>query len=778
MSTIHTVDAPGQRLRGEPKGWRGALMAGSALICAWGGTVAAQIAPPPPPADTGVTIGEITVTARHRDESLQKVPIAVSVVGGLDAASKNLNDIQDISSIVPSVDFRTSASNKDRTIFVRGVGTISTSPGVEPSVSTVVDGVVMSRAGQSTVDLLDLDHVEVLEGPQGTLFGKNATAGVINIITRRPTDTFKGYVDAGAYGGGEYRLGVGVSGPIIPDKLEGLLSVFTSQFGGNVKNLDTGKEVNGYVHDGLRGKIVAHPFEHVKVTLSADYVRSADSTPTGVYAATNNIAYQTDAVTTHAPIAASLAAAGVTPSFSNTTISDNDSSSVHDHNGGASMQIDWDVGDGYQLTSISAWRDWRNVQYQDYDELSGAAAAGLPQVADTGYLHFFQESEELRIASPKGRLVDFVAGLFVLNAIDHELYERAETSIIGGVPTNNLGANHYGSSDQNYAVFGEADLNLTKRFRLIAGARGIQDDLSYYASRVSTSPTALTGIGVSYTAPNGSTSPTAITRNGFAGRFGAQYDITDNITTYATYSRGYMGPAFDVFFNMAAVNTPPLNPETSDSYEVGLKSQLFDHRLQADVSAFITDFYNYQANFTQLVNGGLVTNLINAGSVTSRGAEVSLLAKPIPRLTLTADAAYDDAYVVSFPCPAGSAVNCNINGQPLPFAPRYKAHLQAEYRWPLAGRFDLDVESDYNWQSKTQYQLAETPQTIQSAYGIWNATIGLLDDHDGFSAHLVAKNIADQNYSPYIAGGDLGGIVRWVPRDNHGYVGVNLRKDF
>jgi iron complex outermembrane receptor protein len=778
MTKTSMVAARTSAMGRAPRRWSGALLAGSALLYAVGGAAWAAEASPEAAPDGAVTIGEIMVTARHRDESLQKVPIAVSVVGGLDATSKNLNDIQDISSIVPSVDFRTSASNKDRTIFVRGVGTISTSPGVEPSVSTVVDGVVMSRAGQSTVDLLDLDHVEVLEGPQGTLFGKNATAGVINIVTRSPTDTFKGYVDAGAYEGGEYRLGVGVSGPIIADKVTGLLSAFTSSFDGNVKNLYTGKEVNGYVHDGVRGKIVADPFEHVKVTLSADYVRSADSTPTGVYVATDNIAYQTGATTLHAPIAASLAAAGITPSLGNTAISDNDSSSVHDHNGGVSAQIDWDFGDGYRLTSITAWRDWRNVQYQDYDELSGPAIAGLPQVADTGYLHFYQESEELRVASPKGRLVDFVAGVFVLNAVDHEVYQRAETSIIGGAPTNNLGVNHYGSSDQNYAVFGEADLNLTKSFRIIAGARGIQDDLSYYASRVSTSPTAITGIGVSYTAPSGTTNPTAITRNGFAGRLGLQYDISSDITTYATYSRGYMGPAFDVFFNMAAVNTPPLNPETSDSYEVGLKSQLFDHRVQADISGFVTQFYNYQANFTQLVNGGLVTNLINAGSVASKGAEVNLIAKPVPRLTLTADGAYDDAYVVSFPCPPGSAVNCNINGQPLPFAPRYKAHFQAEYRWPVYDRFDLDVESDYNWQSKTQYQLSETPQTIQGEYGVWNASLGLLDDRDGFSAHVVVKNIADQQYSPYLAGGDLGGIVRWVPRDDHGYVGVNLRKDF
>ena len=134
-------------------------------------------------------------------------------------------------------------------------------------------------------------------------------------------------------------------------------------------------------------------------------------------------------------------------------------------------------------------------------------------------------------------------------------------------------------------------------------------------------------------------------------RVGLQYDVSKDVTTYATFSRGYMGPAYDVFFNMAAVNTPVLKPETSNSYEIGIKSSLFDHKLQADLSAFVTDFYNYQANFTQSVAGGLVTNLINAGSVVTQGAEANFIAKPVHNLTLNADLAYDDAHVVSFPCP-------------------------------------------------------------------------------------------------------------------------------
>src|ERR1700733_8420830 len=165
---------------------------------------------------------EITVTARRRAESLQTVPVAVSVMTGAEAAAQNLNNIQDMSAEIPSVDFRTGASNKDRDVFIRGIGTITTSPGVEPSVSTVVDGVVYDRPGQATAEMLDIDRVEVLRGPQGTLFGKNASAGVINIVTSDPSADFHGYGDASYFGGGdEYRVKGGISGTLVQDKLLG-----------------------------------------------------------------------------------------------------------------------------------------------------------------------------------------------------------------------------------------------------------------------------------------------------------------------------------------------------------------------------------------------------------------------------------------------------------------------------------------------------------------------------------------------------------------------------
>ena len=744
------------------------VLMGAAAVTAIAGAASAQTAP-----DNGTTVGEVVVTARHREESLQRVPINISVVSGAQAAAKNLNDIQDLSAQIPSVDFRTGASNKDQTVFVRGIGTISTSPGVEPSVSTVVDGVVMARAGQATVDLTDLDHVEVLNGPQGTLFGKNASAGVINIVTKSPTNTPTGFVDAGYYQGDETRLAAGVSGPILGDQLKGLVSVFSGAYDGNVNNVYLHDKVNGYIDNGMRAKFVATPTNDLTLTLGADYTHSLETNPTGVWASTTRIAYPNNAVTNNPGQTALLKSEGVTPSADNKTIATDVKSTAEDKNGGVSLQADWKLGGGYTLTSITAYRDWRNVQFQDYDQMSMATAA-YPAVEDIGHLHFDQTSEELRIASPKGGFIDYVAGLYYLDAVDNETYQRNVVEVGGATPGFNRGLAHYGSTDQNYAAFGEANFNFTKDLRLILGVRGIGDDLSFYNDRVSTQPGAIVGVQPNFSGAGSET------KYGFAGRAGLQYDITSLITSYATYSHGYMGPAYNVFFNQIAAEKPPLNPETSDSYEIGMKGQFLERRVQADVSAFLTNFQNYQANSTFFVAGALVTNLVNAGSVRTEGVQADITARPIHGLTLDFNGIYDNAYVVSFPCPAGSAASCFINGEPMPFAPRWKTHSQAEYRWPLMDKLDLDLETDYNWQSATQYQLAETPQTIQAAYGIWNASLGLVSTADGWSARVVVKNIANTHYSSYLSGGDEGstGIVRWVPRDDDTYWGVNLHKDF
>jgi len=436
------------------------------------------------------------------------------------------------------------------------------------------------------------------------------------------------------------------------------------------------------------------------------------------------------------------------------------------------LTIEKMLGD-YTLTSITSYRIWHNTQRQDYDSGS-LLTASLPQVQDRGDLLFDQVTEETRIASPKGGFIDWQAGLYYMLAVDNEQYDRQLDAYSKTGPVFNRGLAQYGTDGNDLALFGEANLNFTDNFRGILGLRLVKDDLTYTFGRISTSPKSVTGIAPDFSSEG------ANEVGAYSDRAGLEYDLAPGIMSYVTYSRGYKGPAYNVFFNMTALQTNALKPETSNAYEVGLKSRLFDGRLVANLDGFIEDFDDYQANFPDEVAGAIVTRLINAGSVSSKGVEGDITARPIAPLNLTGLFAYTQARVDSFNCPPalGPGTSCNINGEPLPFAPKWKFDGRASYDIPITDNYVVTVASDYVWQSSTQYQLTETPQTVQPAYGIWNASIGLANLPNDWRITGLVKNITNQNYSSYLAYGSIGGLVRWVPRDYQRYFGIELHKDF
>ena len=720
---------------------------------------------------------DIVVTARYRAESLQQVPIAITALSGAALNAQGLHNLQDISQTVPAVDFRNGSSNKDRTIFVRGIGTISTSPGVEPSVSTVIDGVVLTRPGQSTLDLGEIERIEVLQGPQGTLFGKNASAGVINVVSAAPSQHFHAYGEATATTDAEFRVKAGATGGLATN-LAGSLDGIYTHYRGNVDNIATGDKVNGFERYGVRGKLQFTPTDALKLTLSGDYLQSHDTVPNGVFSSLSTTAYGTGVVSTSAALASALPAAGVNPSADNRTVNSTFDSDVHDKNYGTSLNGELKLADGYTVTSITALRGWKNHQHQDFDQTNGLSAS-VYQAADLGDLSSSQFSQELRLTSPKGKLVDYVVGAYYLHARDDERYQRDLTKVISGTNTPYEGVANYGTSADNYALFGEANLNITKDFRAIAGYRSTWDDLSFYHNRTSTNdPTnsgnsalAVTGIQA-YHKATGSTS-----RRGDSYRLGLQYDLAPATQAYVTYSRGYKGPAYNVFFNMLGRDELALTPETSKAWEAGLKGSLAGRKLTYALAAYSTVFDNYQANFSDLVGGAIVSRLINAGRVGTRGLEGQITWRPVAGLSFDTSVNLDDAKILHFNCPAGAAANCSIDGQALPYAPKFRLSENAAYRFALTPQADLELQTDLSYRSSTQYQLTETPNTIQPAYAIWNASLALLGK-DGWQARVFVKNITNQHYSDYLANGNIGGTLRYVPRDDARFAGISLRKDF
>jgi iron complex outermembrane receptor protein len=736
----------------------GALTIGALLVnTAYAAAAEADAAPIAARADSA-SVPSVTVSATRRDASLQSVPVAVSVLDGDALTQANRTSIDTIVQEVPSVTFRQQGGNKDTTIFVRGIGTISTSPGVEPTVSTVIDGVVYARPGQATLDLLDIEHIEILRGPQGTLFGKNASSGVLNVTGRKPSEQTSGFVDASWYEGNEKRVRAGVSGAIQPGVVRAAVTALYADYDGNVDNVHAGGgKLNGYERKGARGRVDITPNKDLDITLIADYLRSKSSPTFTAYKSTS------------APFAAAIAP--VVAGIENRQVNADIPSDIRDTNRGLSAQVDWRNG-GYTLTSITAVRDWDNQQYTSTSAIGNAAevariSAAYPATRDIGTVEFSQASQELRLASPKDQFAEYVVGAFYLHGKDRETYQR----IVNNGTAVNSGLADYGVKSDSYSLFGESTLRLAQDWSAIAGARWTKDELSYDHVRTSTQAVAFAGVqpGVQN---SGSTS-----EDGYSGRLGLQYDLSRNVNAYATYSRGYKGPAYNVFFNMLNRDTLALKPETSDSFELGLKASAFDRRLTANLAVFNTRYENYQANFYDTVAGAVVTRLINAGDVSTKGVELDLNARPVRELTLTANLAYTDASIDNFNCPPAAAASCNLNGKPLPFSPKWKAFTRANYALNLQNGLIVDFSADYSYQAKTQFDLFQSPDAIQGAYGVVNAGIALSSPVGGWRIALVGKNLANKSYATNLVT-STGYVTRAVPRDDERYFGITARKEF
>ena len=367
------------------------------------GPARAQQAP-----DAVVGLEEIIVTAQKREQSLQEIPIAVSVVTGSLLDSVGGVSTEALKRLVPTLNIRKTNTSLNQALFLRGVGTINFAIAAQPSVAFVLDGVVMSSAGEAFAELYDVSRIEVLAGPQGTLYGKNASAGVVSVVSTMPGDELEGYVDLGYFQDGETRVKAAIDVPI-SDKLRTRTTAFWGEFDGYIDNISTtkaGGDTNGYDRWGVRSIWVADPTDNLQLTFIGDYRKSDDNccaeiignAPTGAQAAALNNLWS-----------------GVDFKGVNTReIKQNQEMKATDEAWGLSLQADWGIGE-YTLTSITAYRTWDATEYREGDWKDVPAAYvgnAFAQQHDYGPQTLDTFSQELRIASPGGEFVDYVAGLY------------------------------------------------------------------------------------------------------------------------------------------------------------------------------------------------------------------------------------------------------------------------------------------------------------------------------------------------------------------------------
>ncbi len=745
---------------------------------------------------------DIIVTAQKRSERLQDVPVAVSVLNGAALAATGKVNLEGAQYLVPSLNFLKSGTTLNQSLFLRGVGTATFSIAGEPSVSTVLDGVVLSRAGEAFSDLVDVERIEVLRGPQGTLFGKNASAGVINIVSVKPGDVLGGYVEGSYFSEAEYRARAAIDVPF-SKTVRARINGFYEDYKGNIFNAapTVNRKVNGFTHYGIRSIVEADATETFKLTAIADYHRNDDDCCADVIA--------TPPLDANGNVVANLSTAALpTPrGVDSRTISQNLVTATKETGYGFSLQGDLDLGD-FVVTSISAYRNYKNEEIRDGDFLP-QAYLGFNQLHDDGPQTGRTLSQELRLTSPANKPLTYVLGAFYSNAKSERIFTRTDqvcsalvapaptvltpcTSSLAGPSTFPKASADFGSTFENLAVFGQGTLRIVEGLRLIGGLRYTHDKVDVFHSRVTT----LAGPGINPSfdagvfaggAANGIPFRASTSKDNLSGKGGVQYDISRGSTAYATFARGYKGPAYNVFFNLTATGTNVISAETSDAYEVGLKNTLLGGKLTVNLAAYYAKYKNFQANNPDLVAGVVVTRFTNAGDVSTRGGELDLLYRPVRDLTVSGGVAYTDAHVDAFKVPVvavGAPAPAVIApGTPLGFAPKWKGSLGADYRIRSSGFADFFVGAQGSFQSSQLALFAANAVQRQlgtiGAYGLVNLSAGIVDHADKFKLTVQVRNLFDKAFAAAITNGGPGGSYRYqIPRDADRYYGVTGRLNF
>lgn len=739
-----------------------------ALLLALGGALPASAADAPAPAEEApplagsapakadTALGKVTVTARRREEDSQKVPTPITVLGGETLEAQRISRVQDLQQVLPSVNVAYIHARQS-SVAVRGIGNNPASDGLEGSAGIYLDNVYLGRPGMAVFDLLDIEQLELLRGPQGTLFGKNTTAGVLNISTRAPTFTTERTVEVSGGQDGYFQGRGTVSGPL-GETLAGRLSAYRTRDDGYIKNIHDDNYLNGGERQGARGQLLFEPNEDFSLRWIADYNEEDSSNGSMVVYGGAERFWQRAALVGASPLR--------DPQRRKVNINGRQHVSVHQ--GGSSLEANWNLAGGYRLTSISAYRYWHFTPAND-EQLNVSA------INDTGVeVHDRQFSQEIRLASPTGGAFDYVVGAY---AFRQNLGNKTFTSYGPLADLYLLGANLGALNDtyskangkietDSFALFAQGTWHLTERLDFTAGLRGTYEEKNAKVERFAPlGGAAVGGVG-------------AAVRNGQLGAYDSgdlsqynfapsallslSYQFSDDLLGYASLSHGEKSGGVNLAVGSApsaGADSLLVGPERANDAELGLKSTLFDRRLLLNANLFWTGIHGYQATTLYQAPGStqLVQVLANAGSVRSRGLEFEATALPLRGLTLNFNGSYNDVTYLSFkdaPCPAevstrpGAPSSCDLTGQRVVGASKWIANLNGEYQWRLDDRFQPYVSASYAYRSAAEGTLDNSDLSKIDGYALVNLAAGLRSDlGDGqLDTSVWLKNAFDKDY--------------------------------
>ncbi|WP_088183725.1 TonB-dependent receptor [Sphingobium sp. Z007] len=662
-------------------------------------------------------MSDIIVTAQRRQEKVTEVPISITVASQKQLERQQVNNLNDLNRVAPALEIQSApAQNTGGGGSIRGIGTQSFSPGAVASVGVVVDQVSQGNANIS--DLFDVSRIEVLKGPQGTLFGLTTSAGVINITTNAPDPTeFSGRVrtelsDAGTVGskyGQQVVQGV-INVPFSPTSALRVSGMSNTRQGVN-RNAVAGdwNDVNRYA---VRGRFLWNASEDLTVNLIGDWSKGSADNGGDFFTFLSNTPANT----------ALLNSCGITPGEGNQTFCIGDEFSSKVKAWGGSAQVDYDAGP-LTLTSITAYRKTESSNTLGNIYRADPLASELISGPTGTNIRLF--TQEFRASSPRNSTFEYTVGAFYSNQKTVQQPERFTISVTlpnGFVirPVDSPGALNE-ITDESLAIFGQGTLHATDKLRLILGGR-------YTAGRLSLDRT---------DAGTGAESFQILNVDKISWRTGIQYDIDRSLMAYATASRGFKG-------GQIAVPTAPLlpyvvQPEIPMSYEAGMKATLFGGAV-LDVSVFYSKIKNFQAQecIVNPVTAQLVCAQTNIDGVKTRGAEVNLFGQISDRLSLNTGFIYTKATY-----PGGFIGNdgTDIGGSQLAYSPRYKFTLSGEYEQPLTGGLNAFLAADTIWKSRVRYQNTSTRAETFRPHWTVGGRLGVRSEDERYSAGVFVRNL-------------------------------------
>jgi iron complex outermembrane receptor protein len=776
------------------------LAAGTGIVAlAFAQAAYAEDAAPPaedaaaaePAADAADAGGpEILVTAsRRRDENVQDVPIALSVVSAESLEARGDYTLLQVQQQVPSLQVF-SFNPRNTNINIRGLGSnvALTNDGLENGVGFYVDNVYYGRVGLSQFDLVDFDRIEVLRGPQGTLFGKNTTSGVVNITSKAPSFTPEFSAEASYGNYGYLQLRGSASTALIDDLVAVRLSGAYTDRDGYLYNTTKDEDAQDYYNVSVRGQVLITPSDDIELKLIGDYSRQEQDFALTVFV-DHHETYENGAPIANNFLQRAARFPGYTLPAFDAFAREGEADGHYQANMtgyGLSGQLDWDLGFG-KLTSITAYRWWDWYPSNDGDGTS------LPIITVAQQQNFQRQfSQEVRLASDNDGPINYVAGAYYFwqSVRGYGSFGYGPGAAAWNVPTVNpvvanaaldgfTAASFSEPITKSLAGFGQVDWKITDSLTLTAGLRYTHEKKEGVYEQFWTGGNDLSSLTLAQRAVANAlrsqfnpvvSYETAFSDNSLGGLVSLAWKVAPDALLYATYSRGNKSGGLNLTTLPAGVD-PDVAPEKVDNYEAGFKSQFLDRRVTFNGAVYWTEISDYQTTVLEQVPETVTFRqyIANIGKVRSRGAEADLNVQASDNFSFFASAAYTDAKYIDYTNGPQATERLNLgavqdlSGAPLPGVPKFSYSLGGQASAPL-GDFDgrgVELYGYADWSHRSTFNTSSSNSAWAQvpAYGVANARIGIRSDDGLFDISLWAKNLFDKEYFTTLSGANTGAVT-------------------